>query len=185
MPISDASVATTLSNHGESNEDHKTGANPTINSYTHHDQSRGDQRTWRRVSGVDSGDEVGCVSGLGADGVELKIPLAVALKDEAEVFVVVDEFDVVGVESDRVGGSEWRAGFALKKKKLCLGCREFKFPLLAPRLDMINEISEELVLSEVALTALVLRPTRSIISEKRKTKLKLLLVVKVVDVDGE
>ena len=53
------------------------------------DQSRGDQRTWRRVSCVDSGDEVGCVSGLGADGVELKIPLAVALEDEAEIFVVV------------------------------------------------------------------------------------------------
>ena len=149
------------------------------------DQSRGDQRTWRRVSGVDSGDEVGCVSGLGADGVELQIPLAVALEDEAEIFVVVNEFDVVGVESDRVDGSERRAGFALKKKKLCLGSREFKVPLLAPRLETKNEISEEPVLSEVALTALVLRPTRSIISEQRKTKLKLLLVVKVIDIDGE
>ena len=50
---------------------------------------------------------------------------------------------------------------------------------------MIHKVSEELVLGEVALAALMLRPTRSIISEKRKTKLKLLLVVQVVDVDGE
>jgi len=69
------------------------------------DQSRSDQRTWRGVSVVDSGDEVGSVSGLGADGVELKIPFAVALEDEAEIFVVVDELDVVGVESDGVVGS--------------------------------------------------------------------------------
>ena len=54
MPISDASVATTLSNHCESNEDHNTGANPTIttNSLTTDPQIPADRLLFETISAV-------------------------------------------------------------------------------------------------------------------------------------
>lgn len=64
------------------------------------DKSRSHKRTRRSVATIDPGDEVGSEPGFDCDGVELLIPLAVALEDEAEVFVRIDEVDWVRVQSD-------------------------------------------------------------------------------------
>ena len=82
-----------------------------------------DQRTWRVIAEVDAGDKVSCYFGFGNDGGELFIPPSIALKDEAEVLVVVDKLDFLVIQGQR-GRGEPRCVFVGDKEDLCFGERK-------------------------------------------------------------
>jgi hypothetical protein len=82
-----------------------------------------DERTRRVVAEVDPGDKVCCYFGFGDDGGELFIPPAVALKDKAEILVVVDEFNFL-VEQGQWGRGEPWSVFVGDQEDLCLGERK-------------------------------------------------------------
>jgi hypothetical protein len=104
------------------------------------DEGSGDKRTRREIPVVDAGDEVGGNFGLGYNGVELAIPLAVGLKCEPEVLVQL------GVESD---GMFRLDGILLvgKEDYLCFGGGEVEAPFGTPVLDVADELAKDLVLS--------------------------------------
>jgi hypothetical protein len=110
------------------------------------DEGSGDKRTRREIPVVDAGDEVGCDFGLGYNGVELAIPLAVGLKCEPEVLVAVDKLDQLGIESD---GMFRLDGILLvgKEDYLGFGGGEVEAPFGTPVLDVADELAKDLVLS--------------------------------------
>lgn len=170
----------------------RLGGSPVLGSIQHlWDQDRldkggGDKRTRRRVASVDPGDEVGGVGGFGDDGVELLIPFAVALEDEAEVLVMIDEFDLVIVESDGTA-RQTRVRFVANEKSLGLDGRELQLPLIAPFLHVLEEVADDFELGGEGLVGTVFGPARTVVGEEGKNEVQLLelLVIQVVDVDGE
>jgi hypothetical protein len=129
------------------------------------DEGGGDKRTRRSIASVDPGNEVGSVRGFGDNGVELLVPFAVALDDEAEILVMVDQLDLMVVEGDGTT-RQTRIGFVFNKENLGLDGGEFQLPLVAPGFNKLEEFVKNVVLGEVGLITLVLRPASTIIGKE-------------------
>lgn len=139
-----------------------------------------------RVAEVDAADETGGVFGLGVDGLKLLIPSAVGLQGEAEVFVVVNKFEVVGVEGDG-GCRKPRFDLVVEEEDLGLGGGKLKLPFLTPALDTGEEVAKNLELRQVGLVVLVLRPSCPVVGKQGEQEAQMfkLVIIEVVDVDGE